>query len=443
MDELDRRLAASRDRLRDRVTPPPADHLIARARRRRTQRRAQVAVVGLVAVLAVAVPIASLIGGQHRAVPAGPPSTGQVVTVPTTVTVTTTRGPSPSNPQSGQSAPASSGASGTVASLAPVTAATTIDAGQPILGIRGGYELFARSPQAVARIQFAPGRVTVKPAPGIQSGAGAFFLVGPHAVIARAWDLVPGFLMPDDGLATELPGALSGGGGNTFPGPELGQVWVEETANGAESGVDKLLLVGLDGKKTSVTIPMSGPPLAPDGDGYVLVRGANCLYDVRPDGRTCIASGAELDLVAVGPTGWLLRPCAKNEHCTDVYIDRRTGQHHQTSADINPQQWGVISPDGAHAAVLVPSPDGSDASTLHLIDLRAGTDRTVTLASSPDPSAPSYGSNMAWSPDGQWLFLAAGQIIAVDPTTGHSQAVTGIPGDVDYIQVATRPAPAR
>lgn len=443
MDELDRRLAASRDRLRDRITPPPADHIIARARRRRTQRRAQVAVVGLVAALAIAVPVAALIGGQRRAEPASPPSTSSVVTIPTTVTVTDTPAASSSTRPSQQSElePTSSGIPGTTEPSARGTLPTTVRAGQLILGISDGYELFARSSESVARIQFAQGLVTVKPAPAIQSGAGAFFLVGQHAVIARAWDYVPGFLMPDDGPAKGLPGALSGGGGNTLPGPAPGQVWVQETTNGAEPGVDTLLrLVDFDGKKTT-SFPMSGSPLAPDGNGYVLVRGANCLYDVHPDGRTCIASGAYLDLVAIGPTGWLLHPCAGDAQCKDVYIDRKTGSQRQMSVDIDSQQWGVISPDASYAAILEPSSDGSGATTLHLIDLSTGTDRNVKLASSPDTGLPSHGSEMAWSPDGQWLFLAAGQILAVDPATGHSRTLTEAPAGTDFFQVAIRPAP--
>jgi len=439
MDELDRRLAASRDRLRDHITPPPADRIIARARRRRTQRRAQIAVVGVVAVLAIAAPVASVIGGQHRAEPAGPPSTRSVVTVPTTVTVTGTTAPSPSTARHESSAPQSADAPTTPASPAPVTAATTVGAGQPILGIGAGYELFARSAQSVARIQFAQGLVTVKPAPAIQSGAGAYFFVGPHSVIARAWDFVPGFLMPDDGPATDLPPALSSGG-YTFPGPQPGQVWIPASTDEAKPGVDTILqLVDFDGKQTA-SLPMSGSPLEPDGNGYVLVRGANCLYDVHPDGRTCIATGAYLDLVAVGPTGWLLHPCAQDTHCKDVYIDRATGVKRQTSANSDPQQPGVISPDGSYAAVLDATPPGSGATTLHLIDLSTGADRTVKLPSGPDAAAPTYGSAMTWSPDGRWLFLAAGQVIAVNPTTGHATTLTEVPAGDDYIQVAIRPA---
>lgn len=444
MDELARRLAASRDRLRDRITAPPVEHIITRARRRRTQRRAQIAVAGLVAVLAVAVPVASLVGGQHRAEPAGPPPPRPAITVPTTVTVTHTPSPSATAPSPQESTPGphptSSGVPSTGESSAAITAPTTIQTGQPILGISAGYELFARSPESVARIQFAQGRVTVTPTPPIRSGAGAFFLVGTHAVMARAWDRVPGFLLPDDGPATDLPGALSGGG-STLPGPEPGQVWVREKADGAGSGADTLLrLVGFDGTATT-SFPMSGSPLAPDGNGYVLVRGADCLYDVHPDGRTCIASGKALDLVAVGPTGWVLHPCADDARCTDVYIERATGTRHQLSVRIDPQQWGVISPDGSYAAILEPGAEDTDAGTLHLIDLSTGTGRTVTVAPNAAMRLPSYGSALAWSPDGQWLFVAAGPLLAVDPATGHSRTLTDVPGTPDFLQVGIRPAP--
>lgn len=321
----------------------------------------------------------------------------------------------------------------TAGSSAPAALPTTIGVDHQILGISGGYELFARSPGSVASIQFAQGRVTVKPAPAIQSGAGAFFLVGLQAVIARAWDYVPGFLMPDDGPARPLPGALSGGGGQTLPGPAPDQVWVEETSNGTESGVKALQLVGLDGETTSTTIAMHGPPLAPDGKGYVLVRDAGVLYDVHPDERTRIFSGAG-GLVAVGPTGWLVHPCSDDAECTDVYIDRATGSRHQIPAEIDPRQWGVISPNGSYAAVF------DNTNHLHLIDLATGTDRVVELASGSASWRPSHGAKLAWSPDGRWVFVAAGRIRAVDPATGQLRTLSVVPGSLDFIQVAIRPA---
>lgn len=83
MDELDRRLSALRAGIHNRITPPPVDAIIARARHRRTQHRAQYAVAALVAILAVVVPVATLAGGRHST---GPASTGPV-TGPSTITV--------------------------------------------------------------------------------------------------------------------------------------------------------------------------------------------------------------------------------------------------------------------------------------------------------------------------------------------------------------------
>lgn len=316
---------------------------------------------------------------------------------------------------------------------------TTISAGQPLLDIDGGYELFARSPAAVARVEFAQGRVTVKPAPGIQSGAGAYFIAGSHAVIARAWDRVPGFLLPDDGPARELPGALASGGGQTLPGPELDRVWIAETTNGAESGVNALHLVGSDGEQTSTSIAVDGPPLGPDGNGYALAQGADGIYAVRPDSRTRILAG-DGSIIAIGPTGWLLRPCGDDAACDDVYIDRTDGSRHPVAVHAESRQPGVISPDGTHAAVIATNVDGSGANELHLVELSTGVDTVIDLPSGTIFAGPSRGAAIVWSPDSRWLFVATGQILAVDITTGHAQELPGLPADLEFFQVAIRPA---
>jgi hypothetical protein len=98
VDDFDRRMQSLRRSLQDRISAPSPDDLAARARRRRTQRAAQYTVVGLVAVLAVIVPVLTMANGRHGARPAtpGPESAPSTVTVPTTVptTVTVTTPPS-------------------------------------------------------------------------------------------------------------------------------------------------------------------------------------------------------------------------------------------------------------------------------------------------------------------------------------------------------------
>lgn len=363
-------------------------------------------------------------------------------TVATTGLVTTLESmpdsPAPGMPSTGDV----TGATARSSAGAPeaVTLPTTINAGGPILDIGDGYELLARSPAAVARIEFARGRVTVKPAPGIRSGAGAYFIAGSHAVIARAWDYVPGFLMPDHGPAQQLPGALAGGGGQTLPGPEAGQVWIEETTNGAESGVRALHLVGFNGEQTATSIRVDGPPLGSDGSGYILVRESDGIYDVRPEGRTRIVAG-DGDVVAVGPTGWVIRPCSGDVGCDDVYVNRTDGSQHPVRFHVESRRPGVISPDGSYAAVIVSNTGDDGASELHVVDVTTGTDKVIELPSGSIFTQPARGAAMTWSPDGRWLFVAAAHIVAVDSATWHAQTLPDLPKDLEFFQVAIRPAP--
>lgn len=329
---------------------------------------------------------------------------------------------------------------GAASSSGRATLPTTISANGPILNIRDGYELFARSAASVARIELARGRVTVKPAPGIQSGAGAYFIAGSHAVVARAWDYVPGFLLPDDGPAQELPGALAGGGGQTLPGPGADQVWIEETTNGAESGVWKLHLVALDGRQTATSLRVDGPPLGPDGSGYILVSGSDGIYDVRPEGRKLVFPGKG-DIVAAGPTGWLIHPCSGDADCDDVYVDRANGSQHTVHVHIQSNQPGVISPDASHAAVVASNIDNDGRNDLHLVDLATGADRIVDLPAGSMFKGPSRGAAMAWSPDSRWLFAAAAHILAVDMATGHARTLPDLPKDLQFFQVAIRSGP--
>jgi hypothetical protein len=322
----------------------------------------------------------------------------------------------------------------------PATLPTTASADGPILNISDGYELFARSLATVARIEFARGRVTVKPAPAIQSGAGAYFIAGSHAVVARAWDYVPGFLLPDDGAAQKLPGALAVGGGQTLPGPGADQVWIEETTNGAESGVRTLHLIGFDGKQTSTSLRVDGPPLGPDGSGYILVRDSDDIYDVRPEGRNLVFTG-EGDIVAAGPTGWLIHPCGRDADCDDVYVKRVNRSQHTVHVHIQSEEPGVISPDGSHAAVIASNIDNDGTNDLHLVDLATGTDKIIDLPSGSIFKGPSRGAAMTWSPDSRWLFTAAAQILAVDMATEHAQTLPDLPKDLEFFQVAIRSRP--
>ncbi len=97
---------------------------------------------------------------------------------------------------------------------------------------------------------------------------------------------------------------------------------------------------------------------------------------------------------------------------------------------------GVTSPDGTTAAV--PEASRSGAVTLHLISLRTGTDRGLTVPLRSLPLAQS----MVWSPDSRWLFAATagGRIVAVNASSGRAETLgTGLSsGRAAGDQVRTR-----
>jgi hypothetical protein len=125
MDEFDRRMQSLRRSLQDRIGAPSPAEIAARARRRRTQRAAQYTVVGLVAVLAVIVPVLTMANGRQGVRPAspGPDSVPSTVTVPTTVPTTVTVTGTQASTQTDLGTPTAGGTGGL-----PVDGATVYDA---------------------------------------------------------------------------------------------------------------------------------------------------------------------------------------------------------------------------------------------------------------------------------------------------------------------------
>jgi hypothetical protein len=89
-----------------------------------------------------------------------------------------------------------------------------------------------------------------------------------------------------------------------------------------------------------------------------------------------------------------------------------------------PAEPGIVSPDGAPAAVTVAS--GPQGTVLDLVNLTTG--RTTTLPVPVDTSSDSQ--TLAWSPDSRWLvaLTANGELVAVRASDGtvHSFGV-GLP----------------
>jgi hypothetical protein len=273
--------------------------------------------------------------------------------------------------------------------------------------VTAGWELFARGPTEVVRIQPALGRITRTPIPTLQSSGAVAFIAGPDRVLIRPWDYVPGYVVPDGSPVRELAGSL-GKGGSILRGPDPSHLWVQSAEDGST-----MSLVGLDGARTgpSIRLPVTRQwPAMSDGAGYVLVRGVGGDYDARPDGLHRVTTGA---VVAVGWTRWLAVECDDRARCVSVVVDRKDGSRRRlgsAQADVTVPTGGVIAPDGSVAAVYGTAPtEGSNSLTVHLINLLSGADHPLALSLSPD----GFDGSVVWSPDSRWLFVVSDRRLAV------------------------------
>jgi hypothetical protein len=190
-------------------------------------------------------------------------------------------------------------------------------------------------------------------------------------------------------------------------------------------------LMGGDGEPSGVTVqlPFDGLPV-PDGNGYPMVVTGRGAYQVRLDRVRQITTGRVL---AVGRPGWLVVECHRAHDCVRVLIDRS-----DLSRDVLPGRTGqpqfatgLISPDASAVALYAKPVAGR--SQLYLLDLTSGLDRPVPMAVNPRHTA----DTLAWSPDSRWLFVATGELLAIN----RQSAKVHDPGlQVPSItQVAVRP----
>jgi hypothetical protein len=342
-------------------------------------------------------------------------------------------GRGPSDTPRGTSPPATpSATAGTPTAVAVTTAPVTVSqVGHQLLGVTADWELFGRGAGQVVRIQPALGRVTRTAVPMMGSSGPVSFVVGPHGVIIRPLDFVPGYLVPDGRPARGLPAVLSLGG-LALPGPDLGHLWIQAGTGERMT----MALVGWDGTKTGVTVPVPvGAWPTSDGGGYLLLTGVGGVYDARPDGVRRITTGAVL---AVGPTRWLALECDKQYHCVNAVIDRASAARHVLAGppgdpDASP---GVISPDGSTAAVFRGRSAGRR--TLQLFDLTSGAQHQVAV---PVDKAWFDAGGAVWSPDSRWLFVVArdGTLHVVDARTRRVRDLGVALGPIS--QLAVRHAP--
>jgi hypothetical protein len=334
------------------------------------------------------------------------------------------------------------------AAMTPPRAVRVIAAGHPLLGVTAGWELFARGPDDLVRIQLAQGKISVTYVPPLQSAnPDVAFVIGAHEAVIRSTDLAAGYVVPDGGQARLLTGPLAGDS-PLIPGPARAQAaWV---ASGSPTS-PALSLVSLTGRRAGPTIRFQpGGLQAPanavsDGRGYVLVTtGSFSVYDAGPGWDRPLPG----TVVAVGRASWLVMACDPlHRHCRWDVVDIAGGARRVLPGAVAGQpdyfSWpptGVIAPDDSTAAVAESGRDGR--LTVHLINLRSGASRSLNILmgtpGNPPLDADLNDQSMVWSPDSRWLFVAAagGKLIAVDARTGRAELLrTNLPA---VSQVAIR-----
>jgi len=320
--------------------------------------------------------------------------------------------------------------------------------GHRLLGVTAGWQLFARGPDDLVRIQLARGLVHQTYVPPLETGnPDIAFVIEPGEAIIRSSDLVPGYVVPDGGQARQLAGPLAVSG-PMIPGPAGAQaVWVITGLPAAPA----LSLVTLAGHRSgpSIPFPHDAPQLpataVSDGRGNVLVITGNfAVYDAGP-GWDRLVPGTP---IAVGPASWLVLACnAQYQHCRNEVIDTASGARRVLPGRVTDQPYffswpptGVISPDGSTAAIVGSGPGGKV--TLQLIDLRTGAARDIGLSLSGQGNGFPLGTDfsahsMVWSPDSRWLFVAAasGRLLAIDASTGRVEGLGVTIGPVDQVAI--------
>ncbi|HYU66030.1 MAG TPA: hypothetical protein VEK09_04705 [Jatrophihabitantaceae bacterium] len=281
-----------------------------------------------------------------------------------------------------------------------------------LLDETGGWELFGRGPDSVVRLQIAENRITRTTGVGLGSGGPVSFVVGSNEAVIRPLDDVPGYAIPDGKPPRKLTGEL-GAGGLVLPGPHPDDVWLQT----GEASHASMTLVGLDSRRsdTSISIPAGFSPYpVADGAGYLLLAKTDGrgVYDARPGMRLRrVTTG---DVLAIGPTRWLVRECASTHRCTTATVEWVSGARHVLH-DIDAYQYGtagLISPDGATAAMTDPI-----TGAVHLVTLADGVDRPVDVSA----DTRSADGAIVWEPDSRWLFVADryGDLAAVERRTGQ------------------------
>ncbi len=230
-----------------------------------------------------------------------------------------------------------------------------------------------------------------------------------------------------DPVGGEIAG-IAGGGGVVAIGDD--EVWATTAYKGDSDFVP--VRIGIDGStRQAPLVPGGGRPLAAWGD-LLMVGGGDSggIYLEEGNGYRRVAQGA---LLAASPPWILHRVCDDSFNCGLFRTNLETGQVDEfPAADVDVRGiWWIRD-------VVAPTADAvlgiSGTSNLSVVvELRTGQETPVPV---------SVGRGVAWSPDGQWLFLGGdGQVMAFHRPTGTTTTLV-LPPDIEFrqsIQIAVLP----
>ncbi len=314
----------------------------------------------------------------------------------------------------------------------PLTPTATPSLAHPLPAFGEHVELYARADGAVADIDLAAGSMLLTHLYPLRSSGPVSFVATSAGALVRPLDFVPGYLVRSGRIVRQLGGALDGG--TVLPGPSPDKVWAEHRdVHGALDGVQLVdARTGALGRvlrwPAGAAAPRGFPQ--PDGTGYVLVRTAQYVYDLRPDGAHRLPVDPVRGIVLAAGGGRLLVvqcPAGRLYNCpaTVVRLPDGTSRRLPTNLAVTEAgSEGVISPDGHTALVYQPGQLGRPVA--RLLDLDTGTFHGTPVVSDPQNQM----GSAAFAPDGRWVFLpgTGGRLLAVDAGTGTAHTiVSGLP----------------
>jgi hypothetical protein len=281
---------------------------------------------------------------------------------------------------------------------------TSINFLHPLLPVPPDFRLFARGPDFLLNIDLAQGRMIATQVPALDSSGPVSFLASQTGAVIWPQDAVTRYVVPDG----RMPDAVSGSNhtGQILPGPDPRHLWTE-TASGRS-----MILTDLDGTATGSPVYVPVSSVTPDDRGYLVYRTVTGTYVTGPTTTNVGRLVTTGELLATGPTRWLVEECdAGRKTCSTVLIDRTTGVRRLIGVNRGYTGPGQISPDGQFAAIY--RQETGERFSLYLLNLRTGKDQPtdVVALGAYDNQTPS----LIWSPDGKWLFTTvAGQLTVLD-----------------------------